>query len=163
MATTDTGNINISRDSVQLDRISRRIGILSPTRHALVKISPEILKPLKRYSVPNPPKRVKVKAQVMQRVKGGGIDFVSHVQVAQIGPGTGSTGHAPALRIERPFVFDITGVLDIDLAFARKQLAVARIAGRQDAVEHIDPPGDRLNQVLRRAHAHEVAGPIIWQ
>jgi hypothetical protein len=37
--------------------------------------SPETFEPPKRYSVSNLPNSVKVKVQVMQRVKGGRVDF----------------------------------------------------------------------------------------
>ena len=47
---------------------------------------PEILKPPKRYSVPNPAECVKVKVQIMQRVKGGRTPFVGQKQMAKIGP-----------------------------------------------------------------------------
>ena len=43
---------------------------------ALMERQPETFEPPKRYSVPNPPQGVKVKVQVMQRVKGGRVDLV---------------------------------------------------------------------------------------
>jgi hypothetical protein len=36
---------------------------------------PETFKPPKRYTFPNPAEGVKVKVQVMQRVKGGRVDL----------------------------------------------------------------------------------------
>ena len=47
---------------------------------------PETVKPPERYSVPNPTQGVKVKVEVMQRVKGGRVDIVRHVQMSKIGP-----------------------------------------------------------------------------
>jgi hypothetical protein len=46
---------------------------------------PETFKPPKHYSVPNPANRVKVKVQVMQRVKGGGVDFPGLKKMPKIG------------------------------------------------------------------------------
>ena len=42
----------------------------------------------------------------------------------------------------------------------REQLPVACVARRQHAVEHVDAAGDALDQVDRRAVAHQVARPI---
>ena len=46
---------------------------------------PKTFKPPKRYTFPNPPKGVKVKVQVMQCVKGGGIDLAGLKEVTKIG------------------------------------------------------------------------------
>jgi hypothetical protein len=43
---------------------------------------PEIFEPAERYSLPNPSHGVKVKAQVMQRVKGASGHLAGHVEVA---------------------------------------------------------------------------------
>jgi len=43
----------------------------------------------------------------------------------------------------------VTGVTDAHDAFVYKQVAVAGIACRQHAVEHIHTPVDRLDNVLR--------------
>ena len=42
-------------------------------------------------------------------------------------------------------------------------MGIARIAGGHDAVEHIDPLRHRVNDVLRRAHAHQVARLVFRQ
>jgi hypothetical protein len=42
----------------------------------LQELAPETFKPPKRYSLPDTTHRVKVKVQIMQRVKGGRADFV---------------------------------------------------------------------------------------
>lgn len=47
---------------------------------------PEILKPPKRYSVPNPAERVKVKVQIMQRVKGRRSSLVRDEEMTEVGP-----------------------------------------------------------------------------
>src|SRR6185295_15896854 len=100
---------------------------------------PETVKPPERYSVPNPLQSVKVKVEVMQRVKGGRVDLVRHVQMPQVRARTGRAGVAAARRVERPIVLGITGISDVDASLAGKQLAVAGIAGGEHAVEQIDP------------------------
>ncbi len=42
-------------------------------------------------------------------------------------------------------------------------MAVARVAGRHHAIEHVHAARDRFDQVLRPAHAHQVAGAVFWQ
>src|SRR3954464_9921358 len=91
---------------------------------ALVKREPETFEPPKRYSVPNPPQGVKVKVEVMQRVKGGRVDLVGHVQMAQIRARTGRAGVAAAGRIGRAAVVGIARVPDVETPLAGEQLAV---------------------------------------
>ena len=52
------------------------------------------------------------------------------------------------------------GVVEIDRAEAREHRAVAAVAGRQHAVEHVDAARDRLEQIVRRADAHQIARPV---
>ena len=66
------------------------------------KLLPECFEGPKRYSVPDPPHGVKVKGQIMQRVKGTRGHLAGHVQVPQIGPRMAAAGVAAARRIERP-------------------------------------------------------------
>src|SRR5215218_4752666 len=99
---------------------------------------PETFKPPKRYSVPNPPHGVKVKVEVMQRVKGRRRNLAGEEKMAEIGAGKCATGVARTVLIDRPLVVAIAGILDVDAAAGREQLAVPRIAGGQDAVEHVD-------------------------
>ena len=47
-------------------------------------------------------------------------------------------------------------VLNLDVAKAGEQPAVAGVAGGHHAVEHVDAGGDARHQVFRRAHAHQV-------
>ena len=74
---------------------------------------PEIFEPAERYSLPNPPHGVKVKAQVMQRVKGGSGHFLGLEKVVQIGPRKVAAGVAAACRIDRPVVLGKLRVLDV--------------------------------------------------
>ena len=47
-------------------------------------------------------------------------------------------------------------ILDLDVAKAGEEPAVARVAGRHHAVEHVDAVRHARHQVFRRAHAHQV-------
>src|SRR5688500_14111717 len=74
-----------------------------------------------------------------------------------------AAGIAPARRIERAVVLRVTRILDVDAPFAGEELAVAGVARRHDAVEHVDAAGDALDEVLRGAGAHEVTRPVVGQ
>ena len=54
----------------------------------------------------------------------------------------------------------MAGVAQIDLAEAGERHAVAPVAGRHHAIEHVDAARDRLHQILGRADAHQIARAI---
>src|SRR5688572_14635838 len=115
---------------------------------------PEIFEPAERYSLPNPGECVKVKAQVMQRVKGASGHFSGHIEMPQIGPRKGPASVATARRIGGAIVLGVLGVLDVDGPLAREQLAVARIPGWEHAVEHVHAAGHGFHDIEGRADAH---------
>ena len=49
---------------------------------------------------------------------------------------------------------------EIDGAEAREGHAVAAVAGRHHAVEHVDAARDRFQQIMRRADAHQIARAV---
>ena len=75
----------------------------------------------------------------------------------QIGAAEVAAGVAGAAQVERAVVVAVAAVADLDVALGREQPAVARVAGRHHAVEHVDAGLDAVEQVFRRAHAHQVA------
>src|SRR5436305_8966864 len=91
--------------------------ILKRAGQALMELSPETFKPPEHNSVPNPPERVKVKVQVMQRVKGGRVHFASHVQMPQVGARTGAARMTPAARIRWTIVLRVPRILDVEAPF----------------------------------------------
>ena len=46
-----------------------------------MELAAEFFKRAEHYSLPNPPHGVKVKVQIMQRVKGGRVDFTREEKV----------------------------------------------------------------------------------
>jgi len=70
---------------------------------------------------------------------------------------------AVAVAVRRLLVVPITGVFYNNLFFVCKQQSMPRATGGKDAVEHVDSPADAADDVLRRAHAHQVAGPVFRQ
>ena len=97
-----------------------------------------------RYSLSNPPHGVKVKAQVMQRVKGRRGHLAGRETDGVNRRAKSAAGVAAARRIGRTIVFGKLGVLDVDRTFASEELAISGVAGRQHAVEHVDAAGDAI-------------------
>src|SRR5712691_6111449 len=114
---------------------------------ALMERQPETFKPPEHYSVPNPPHGVKVKVEVMQRVKGCRVHLAGEEEMPQIRARGGAAGVAVACRIRRAVVLGVARVLDVDAALAGEELAVPAVARRQDAVEHVDAARHRLDQI----------------
>src|SRR5690606_37017443 len=73
------------------------------------------------------------------------------------------TGRAAAALLDRPQVVLVLGVAHPDHAGGGEVVAVARVAGRHDAVEHVHAPRHRLDQVLGPAHPHQVARAVFGQ
>src|ERR1700704_657875 len=121
------------------------------------ELLPESIEGPKRYSVSDPPHGVKVKAEIMQRVKGTCGHFPSHVEMPQIRARMRAARVAAALRIQWSSVLRKPRVLDIDAPLAGEELAVAGVASRHDAVEHVDAACDAFDKIRRRPCAHQVA------
>src|SRR4030095_1194480 len=99
----------------------------------------------------------------MQGVKGTRRHLAGKVEMSEIGTRMVSTRVAPARRIEGSIVLGITGVPDVEAAFAGEQLTVARVTRRHDAVEHVDAPGNALDEVFRRPRSHQIPGSVEGQ
>src|SRR5262249_17689548 len=108
-------------------------GLLAPSNI----LDPETLELPKQYSLPDPPEGVKVEAQIMQRVKGGGVHLAGQEQMPQVRARESPARIAAAGGVGRAVVLGVLRVFYIDAPLAGKQLAVPRIAGREDAVEHV--------------------------
>src|SRR5688500_4812258 len=119
-----------------------------------METKPKIFEPAERYSLPNPPHGVKVKAQVMQRVKGAAGHFAGPVKVTQIGARKVAAGVTGTRRIDGPIVLRELCVLDIYCAFTSEELAIASVSRRHHAVEHVDAARDIFDQIDRRADPH---------
>src|SRR5688572_2696587 len=83
-------------------------------------------------------------------------NFVHLLKMVQIRAAEVTAGVASTRFIERPQVVPVAGVPELDRAMAREDPAVARVAGGQHAIEHIDACGDRFDDILGRADTHQV-------
>src|SRR5437868_10049247 len=83
--------------------------------------------------------------------------------MSQIRPGIPLANHTTAVGIDGSPVILISSMLDDDVTVPREEPAVARMASRHDAIEHIDTKRDRFEEVRRRTHAHQIPGLFVWQ
>src|SRR5215471_1746903 len=89
--------------------------------------------------------------QVVNSVEPRAEDLVRALQVMQVSAAEVAAGIAVAAFVERREVVAIARVTDLDVAVAREEPAVARVARGKDAVEHVDSVSDGFRDVLRRA------------
>ena len=75
----------------------------------------------------------------------------------QVGAGVIGAGRAAAGGIDRRRVVGVAGVAQIEGAAGDVGAPGAARARRQHAVEQVDPPAHGLDDVRRRAHAHQIA------
>src|SRR6185436_5124308 len=94
--------------------------------------------------------------KVVNRVEPGPEDLVHPLQMMEVGAGEMAACIAAAGRIERPGIGAVFGVADLDVAIAGEEPAVSGVARGQHAVEKVYARTDTIDDVLRRAHAHQV-------
>src|SRR6185369_16386727 len=99
---------------------------------------------------------VKVEVDIMIRTEYGSQDLSRSVEMSYICTTIAMADSAGAIRIQRPLVPAVGGILYIELSPTRKKLAVAGISCRHHAVEHIHTPRHALYQILRRPHPHQI-------
>src|SRR5919197_2233114 len=124
---------------------------------AIAELIAKGFEPTKRNTFSYPAQSVKVKVQVMQRVKGGRVDLPSLKQMTEIRARTGAARVATAVGVRRAIVLRVPRVLDVDASFAGEELAVSRVAGRQHAVEEVDTSGNRFHQIVWSSRSHEIS------
>ena len=101
--------------------------------------------------------------QVMYRVQARTEDFLEAVQVVQVAATEMLASITSAFRIQRARVQLVLRVLDLDVAILGEQHAVARVARRHHAIEHIYALRHRRHQVFRRTHPHQITRLILRQ
>jgi hypothetical protein len=93
----------------------------------------------------------------MVRQKDAGEHLAGEIEMANESPRMPAANRTRTLLIERPRVRRKPGVLDVELASRSECLAVAAVARRQNAIEHVDAARYRFNQVFGSAYAHQIA------
>ena len=106
---------------------------------------------------PQAPHQAQIEMQVVQRVQAQAQCFSACIQVAQIGTAVVAAGKALTPGVDGFGVVAVALIADADRPAAGKQLPVACIAGRHDAIEHIHAQTNGFHDVFGLAYTHEVA------
>jgi hypothetical protein len=86
--------------------------------------------------------------------------LAGHEEVAQVRAREAAARVAAALGVERRLIARVPCLLERERAVGREGLAVARVPGGQDAVEHVHAARHRVDEILRLPDSHEIAGLI---
>ncbi len=84
-------------------------------------------------------------------------------QVMEISAGVTRTGGTGALGIERLGGIFVNAAPQLQKAARGKGSAALRELRRHDAIEHVHAVMDRLQDIERCAHSHEIARLVGWQ
>src|SRR2546428_1463124 len=90
-------------------------------------------------------------------------DLAGHEEVSQVGTRKALAGVAIAAGVRWAAVLDELVVAKVDPSAVRQDRSVSSNPRGQDAVEHVDAAGNRLDQVAGRTHTHQVAWAIAGQ
>ena len=95
--------------------------------------------------------------EVVDGVEGGGEGFAGLHEVAEVGSRVALADHALAGGVGLSLIFSVLFAFDVEAAFAGEEQAVARGAGGQDAVHHVDAHARVLLDLVGVADTHNVA------
>ena len=101
--------------------------------------------------------QVHVVVQVVDAREHRAEHFAATVEVVQVSAREVLAGVARTAHVGRRLIRFVARVAQLEVTEAREQVAVARIARRHHAIEHVDAGLHAFDQVFRRAHAHQVA------
>jgi hypothetical protein len=96
-------------------------------------------------------------AQVVEAGEPRPERLVHAQQVVQVGARMPCTGRAVAVGIGRRAVVAEARVAQLEQAARREEHPVASVAGGNHAIEQVDSGGDGVEDLRRRADAHQVA------
>src|SRR5438045_6555845 len=106
------------------------------------------------------PHRVKVEAQVVNRVQNLSQYFVRCIEMPKISSRVPGTNTAPAVRIEWAFISSVAGLLDRNFSYRRKQQAMPCRPRGQDTIHHVDNEGGIFDDFFRCNHNHNILGGL---
>ena len=69
-------------------------------------------------------------------------------------------GGAGTIGLQRPAIAGMPGIAEADRPGEGVDERIAPAAGGEDAIKHVDPGADRLDDVGRLPHPHEIPGTI---
>ena len=109
---------------------------------------------------PRPGGQIEQKSDVVLGQKYQAEQLLLIDEMTEIGAREASAGRAGAALVERARVAGEAGVPEVEAPFPRERRAGAPEPRRQNAVEHVDPALDDVEDPGRVADAHEVARPL---
>src|SRR5688572_26300449 len=77
-----------------------------------------------------------------------------------IGARIATSDRARARFVERLRIIGMNGIAHVEPAETRERLPVPARSRRHHAVHHVDAARDRLENIVRRADAHEISGLV---
>src|SRR5690606_29886183 len=101
--------------------------------------------------------------EIMNGAEARGQNLAALVQMTQVRPAVMSASVAVALLVYGAHVGLVLRVADLDSAPVGKEPAIAGVAGGHYAVEHVHAAAHRFDEIFGRAHAHQIARPILRQ
>ena len=105
--------------------------------------------------------QIVVEIQIVQNRQAHTEGFLCLDQVADIAAAVEPAGGASAILVDGAGVSRVFLVEQVHLAVPCEQIAVAGVTGRHHTVEEIHAAMHRFQNILRRAHAHQIAGLIL--
>src|SRR4030095_14515257 len=101
--------------------------------------------------------------QIVKRYKAQAEYLLGLDQMAQVAASKLATCGTRTAFFDRALLQGELGVLQVERAANGKGGAVARQASREDAIKHVDAPGDQLEQLRWCAQAHRIARLVVRQ
>jgi hypothetical protein len=92
--------------------------------------------------------------EVVNGIEAGSQHFATLVEMTKVGPGIILAGITAAGFVRWAGIVRELAVADLENAIRNKQETVPRVAGRHDAIEHVDSAPHSLNEVLGSSHTH---------
>jgi hypothetical protein len=104
-----------------------------------------------------------VKAKVVQGCEPCPERFASHEEMPKVRRGIALQTRKDALFIHGEVIIGPFCGPDVHTTLQGVQAMVSGHAGGQDTVEHIDSTRNRVDDVGRVAHPHQISGLMLWQ
>jgi hypothetical protein len=98
-----------------------------------------------------------IEREIVDGIERGGERLAGLHEVAQVGARVAPTDGAGAGGIGRILVFGVLFVFDVEAAFAGEEQGVARGAGGEDAVHHVDAHARVELDLVGIADTHDIA------
>ena len=105
--------------------------------------------------------QIVVEIQIVQNRQTHAQSFLCLDQMADIRTAVIPAGRTSAILVDGTGVSRVFLVQQIHLAVPGEQIAVAGVTGRHNAVEEIHTAMHRFQNILRRTHAHQIAGLVL--